>query len=301
MENINFGRNRAVSHDHLYNQDYVYNPNNLGPVRILEEAFNTYIQNTAIQSNTIGIVIEYVGNRGEEFEYLYILKRNYPSQGERRFDIQAESEFITRSELDEAENDGVVFNNDRLPQLLNNIGNLYFVYKILLVEIYHNDPESRAFSSPFTIPIRLLYKARLPDEFRRRASTIRGIMEGLLAPNTPPIPTYTTPTVSGGLVEQEFNGSDAVVTSRSFSGICQVCYDSDVREGFCRINCGSGHIFHCGCINDWARSRRTPTCPLCRDPISRMVPIDVPPELRDTSFGKQKIKNSEIKYLMSFI
>ena len=122
------------------------------------------------------------------------------------------------------------------------------------------------------------------------------------------------------------------VTSRSYSGECGVCLEPIIGKG-CRVNCGSGHIFHCDCINEWMNTRkvslnttdsdniidyvRNPrtgemepmyasqeilsskyndTCPLCRAKITEMYKIDIPKEV---SFGKKR--NNELKYLRSFL
>ena len=80
----------------------------------------------------------------------------------------------------------------------------------------------------------------------------------------------------------------------SYPDKCMICHDQVVGQG-CRVNCDAGHIYHCGCINDW---RNTPAgneyvdtdwqngCPLCRQKISQMYHVNIP-EGFTTEFGKR--------------
>jgi len=85
------------------------------------------------------------------------------------------------------------------------------------------------------------------------------------------------------------------IGSASYPDVCVICQDPIIGQG-CRVNCDAGHIFHCGCINDW---RNTPAgneyqdtdwqngCPLCRQKISQMYRVNIP-EGFTTGFGRRR-------------
>ena len=55
-----------------------YNPDNLNVIQIVTEAFNYYIENNPIESNTIGISITYVENENDtDIKSLFVIKRVY--------------------------------------------------------------------------------------------------------------------------------------------------------------------------------------------------------------------------------
>lgn len=70
------------------------------------------------------------------------------------------------------------------------------------------------------------------------------------------------------------------ITSASYPGECAICLVSVVGEG-CRLT-KCGHIFHCGCINEWNKN-----CPICRGPTNSMYKVDIP-EGFTTGFGKRR-------------
>ena len=94
------------------------------------------------------------------------------------------------------------------------------------------------------------------------------------------------------------------IGSASYPDKCMICHDQVVGQG-CRVNCDAGHIYHCGCINDW---KNTPAgneyvdtdwqngCPLCRQKISQMYHVKIPEGFTTTTeFGrliKRKSNNS---------
>ena len=83
--------------------------------------------------------------------------------------------------------------------------------------------------------------------------------------------------------------------------------DNQLPSGFCRVNCPRGHTFHCWCISQWRKERRSNgsfqnDCPICRQVITQMTLIDPPPQPPNVSnFGKKfniKEVNSDIKFLL---
>ena len=83
--------------------------------------------------------------------------------------------------------------------------------------------------------------------------------------------------------------------------------DNQLPPGFCRVNCPRGHTFHCWCISQWRKERRSNgsfqnDCPICRQVITQMTLIDPPPQPPNVSnFGKKfniKEVNSDIKFLL---
>jgi hypothetical protein len=109
--------------------------------------------------------------------------------------------------------------------------------------------------------------------------------------------------MDGGMTGQEL--LDLPVTG--WPGSCAICYGDDNTD-LCRVDCRAGHIFHCGCIDQWRNARdyngrRNRRCPLCRDIITYKISVpDNMAERLPSGFGKRKSKMSpEEKYLRSFI
>ena len=113
------------------------------------------------------------------------------------------------------------------------------------------------------------------------------------------------------------NPDDIPSTEASLSGPCVVCQLHDTGQGWCRVDCGGGHVGHCSCFNIWRNTHTTTIdfetndelenvgfhneCPICRGTITSMVHIPQPP---NTSFGKRKKEvlnlislEKDIKYL----
>jgi len=92
--------------------------------------------------------------------------------------------------------------------------------------------------------------------------------------------------------------SDQPVRKNTWTGDCGICIGT--KSGtFCSVNCNSGHIFHCNCINTWLQ--KATTCPMCREHITQTQKIEEEQLLElKNGFGKtNKLKalNKEIKYL----
>jgi len=96
----------------------------------------------------------------------------------------------------------------------------------------------------------------------------------------------------------------------SYPGECVICGEGNVAGGFCRVNCAARHIFHCKCINQW---RNTPqvnpffehgwqnNCPICRDPITKMIELKLPsnllPQRPSMEFGNRILKVKLIRLI----
>jgi hypothetical protein len=343
MDNLNFNHrppNRLQNRADNRRVNY-YNPNESTVVQILTEAFNTYIQNNAIESNTIGISITYVENATDtEIKTMYIIKRVYDTQTS-NIRVNNGNYLNNYQEID----NGQVFQNDQLTELIEQIQSFYLVFEISLCEIYNDDPVSRNRSvnggvrgrradglngyRPFTIPIKVLFINNIPDvsvglrnaliQFRETgaAAYARRLRE-----NPPRNPDdYEEPRILYGEPDQNPNQlinnpelANAEVTERSWPGECRICFDTDFLDGYCRVNCEAGHIFHCSCINLWRNTRMQNSfhqhgwhnqCPLCRQNISEIANVEIPPGMafgkhRKSKFvSKQLLKqfDSEIKYL----
>lgn len=321
--------------------DY-YNPDNLTVIQIITEAFTYYIENNPIESNTIGISITYVENENDtEVKSIFVIKKVY---GEHTTNIRVNNgEYLNNyQEID----NGQVFQNDQLTELIEQVQSFYLVFEISICEIYNDDPVSRNRSVnggvrgsrndgltgyyPFTVPIKVLFINNIPAnisvglrnaliQFRETnvAAYARWVRER--PPRNPN--DYVEPYILYGEPDQnpdQLINNPALatteVTGRSWPGECRICFDSDLLDGYCRVNCNAGHIFHCSCINQWRNTRLVNSfhqhgwhneCPLCRQIISEIANIEVPP---GTAFGKhrkgkfvskQLLKqfDSEIKYL----
>ena len=135
------------------------------PVNILREAFNEFIVNENIESNTLGIEIVYLENEGDTVaKNITIIKKKYNNVAQTRKVVNnnAINHFLDINDT------GVNFPNSELTNLTRQIQGFHRILQITLCEIYNDDPTSisrrnisaRNMSSyrPFTIPIRLLYR-----------------------------------------------------------------------------------------------------------------------------------------------
>jgi hypothetical protein len=338
LMNLNFNHrppNRLQNREDNRRVNY-YNPNESTVVQIITEAFNTYIENNAIESNTIGISITYVENENDTaIKTIYIIKRAYCTVSS---NIRVNNgEYLNNyQEID----NGQVFQNDQLTELIEQIQSFYLVFEISLCEIYNDDPVSRNRNvnggirgrradglngyRPFTIPIKVLFINNIPAnisvglrnaliQFRETGAAMfaRRVRE-----NPPRNPDdYEEPYILYGESDQNpdqlINNpalAEDEVTERSWPGECRICFDTDFLDGYCRVNCDAGHIFHCSCMNRWRNTRMQNSfyqhgwhneCPLCRQNISEIANVEIPPGM---AFGKHrkgnlKLINSEIKYL----
>ena len=141
-----------------------YNPDNLTVIQIVTEAFNYYIENNPIESNTIGISITYVENENDtDIKSLFVIKRVY---GENTTMARVNNgQYL--NDYQEIDN-GQVFQNDQLTELIEQVQSFYLVFEISICEIYNDDPVSRQRNArvngrrqsgyyPFTIPIKVLF------------------------------------------------------------------------------------------------------------------------------------------------
>jgi hypothetical protein len=312
---------------------------NLDPKIIIKEAFEKYIVNTPIESNSIGINIIYRRFRTSGVRNIFIAKRNF--EGETTQNIlqgSLEPDYIRR-----ATNSNVFENNEIDALLERSFGK---IIQVTLCEIYNDDPVSVRRRSPgkyypFLVTIALLYR-KIPrdmhEEARERVeqqqrqwagayvppqalSEEREIelqrmrLENMLNPGTHEIdepqttyqevdrPSEHTPRPLQMVEDPEILNKP--LTSYVWPGMCQICLDSDTA-GLCRVNCDAGHIFHCDCIRQY---RDTYTaygwnnkCPVCRTFISSMV--SVTPNVAQnlpTSFGKRHSKHLTLKQIDKLI
>jgi len=143
-----------------------YNPDNLGPIQILRDAFEKYIIQTPIQSNTIGIQIIYLENENSVTpKMVFLVKRTYNGVTEEyRVNRNATSR-LSYARL----NNRNVFQNDQLTQVIEQLQGFHRILQITLCEIYNDDNVSRRRAErargrwntgyyPYTIPIQILYR-----------------------------------------------------------------------------------------------------------------------------------------------
>ena len=240
-----------------------YNPNNLGPRRIIQDAFIKYIQNTVIDNNAIAIQIVYVETPyNEDIKSLFIMKKKfiYDDQNERTELIRGNGVYVRDSTDSPREH----FNNE-IESVLNELSNFY-IKEVNLCEIYHEQEDS-----PWTIPIKVLYKIGNPLE------TLGGLVTNL--------PVTESPFFRG------YESGDA----------CGICQDDLANGQEICVNRNCQHGFHCNCINDWFNGPTHPPrlCPACRQTwVNEKLPDAQQQIIQNMGFGKKK-KSSEIKYLQS--
>jgi len=100
-------------------------------------------------------------------------------------------------------------------------------------------------------------------------------------------------------------------TEASLTGPCVVCQLHDTGQGWCRVDCGGGHVGHCSCFTRWRNTHTTTIdfetndelenvafhneCPICRGIITNMVHIPQPPNV--VAFGKRKKENKTLNLI----
>jgi hypothetical protein len=319
----------------------------MDPYRLLKVAFDKYIINTPIESNTIGLQVDYIENENsQEFKSMYIVKRKYDSE-ESRQQTSNSQKFVKSYLVPQYEkylkkiNANSTFNNNEINNVIQTLRTFYFVYQITLVEIYNDDPKSKEINSQdsnryyaYTIPIKLLYRRLLPENFkqmnRREYDAFFQRMNPNLAEQAPkehnpyPLEFIENPEIANAPIDR----------SSLPDGLCQICLSGDTENGWCRVNCNhgkpgpvrTGHIFHCNCIDEWINTKKNitvfdpsdpypleglwnNTCPWCRTKITQKVRMDdevVENYLENTPqanlFGKRKKKrNITLKSVMKDI
>ena len=255
------------------------NPNGLGAIQILRDAFQKYIVDTAIESNTIAIQIVYREIAGSPLKSMFITRRQYNNDNSL---IKQEIPRINHLKPQDFTNSHV-FSNDQLDTLITRIQTFKLIKSIILVEIYNDTPFNRTHYNehyyPFTIPIKVLFNDNVVE----------------------PSPFFN-----------QYKPGD-------ICGICQdTLKNSEEHPDIC-INEDCQHGFHCDCIQAWFDNRRqhgdfSDSCPACRrrfisTPLTpgeqNALPDEEAPDAFGHSFGKgvkrvkSKLKavNKDIIYL----
>jgi len=178
LPDLNFNERIGMMDQFIYTLDHAFedfhdNTNHLrvntqeDPIQIISEAFQKYIVNSAIQSNTVGINIIYLQNRGDtEFKNIFIAKRNYQSETTQTILENTEhSEYVGNNQIQ----NGDIFENNQIRTLLERLDTFSRIVQITVCEVYNDDPVSiqrrngtprggGAGYYPFVIPIALLYR-----------------------------------------------------------------------------------------------------------------------------------------------
>ena len=280
---------------------------------VLRDAFEKYIVNTPIESNTIGLQIDYLEhNNSDNFKSMYIVRRKYNSEEETKFKGTLEQgmiETLPSFEYDDyvfSVDDLNTFQNEEFSQVMEELSHVYLVYQIVLIEVYNDRPDQRNkisrrgwTYSTFTIPIRLLYRTDLLTERIRilhQNQQIGGNPNQLwMVRNITGLPP---------------------ITSRSWPDQCIICLEED-KTGLCRVNCSEGHIFHCKCLQDWRNTKTNAGvvydfndrtfeggwndgCPLCRELITQVMKTEIPSDFV-SSFGKRKNTLKQIQKDINYL
>jgi hypothetical protein len=170
LPNINFNQGRRFSlPDALGEPEYTTEP-----IQVLRDAFEKYIVQSPVQSNTIGIQVIFT-ETGEyqDAQTLFITKRQYlwpPPVSEQLGIIRTVSDYIRTNDIA----NGASFSNDQIDQVVEYLQRDSFkILEIVLCEVYNDDEYSRDIYRrsverdnqeryyPFTIPIKVLYRG--PD------------------------------------------------------------------------------------------------------------------------------------------
>ena len=96
----------------------------------------------------------------------------------------------------------------------------------------------------------------------------------------------------------------------NWNGDCIICMDS-TPQSWCRVNCPSGHVFHCACIKEFTNTLKNTDvvgysyregnfndqCPLCGLKFTQLSELPDPQGLINR-FGKKRSRlHSDLKYL----
>ena len=335
MEPIDFSRRNRNTYDDITEREswgrneLTFNQNT-DPFEIIRQAFQEYIVNGVIESNTIGIQIHYIDPGDTEIKTIFLGKQVYNSDS-RTFRTNTTGDVhMNVSSI----NNGSSFENGQLTNLIQSIEN-FTIVQIAVCEVYNVDPTSTRRRTeigppdlsyyPFTIPIKLLFRNVPRFMLRRLRPIARNAPELTNVERRDHIERMFNDTANRDIpvADNETENPNQLkiinipsfrenITSTSWPGKCMICLDSlpNDENDFCRVNCKFKHVFHGECINMWRNTRLVNPyiqhdwhneCPICREEITAMVnKIKIPEGL---SFGRRKkvnkIKelNNDIKYL----
>jgi hypothetical protein len=283
----------------------VIDPNGLGPIQILRDAFQKYIIQTPLESNTIGIEIMYLENNWDIVpKTIFLAKRSYNHEIHTyRINNDEPNNNLPPNSFNQIN----VFRNDQLANVVQELEGFYKILQITICEVYTNYVTTNMYL-PTVIPIRILYR-NIPDDVIRLTQPGDDIYEGeenTDEENTDEVQIVPAPVPIPDISATFCNG-----------GRCAICLKKLVKNNCCRIMCEGGdeqnpgnkpgHIFHCDCIQEVTTGK----CPLCRRKFNSMYRVnvnDIEEALKNSGFGKKKSSkrnngnslkslNNMIKYL----
>jgi hypothetical protein len=135
-------------------------PNGLDPFQILRDAFQRYIVQTPIESNTISIRITFLANENDtEAQSMNIIRR--VQSPDDRIQARVTSDSISSEDIENPEN---VFQNNQLDEVITQLQGFHSIMMITLCEIYNDSLRERERYGTYYVPIRVLYR-NVPEEW----------------------------------------------------------------------------------------------------------------------------------------
>jgi len=291
LPNIDFTR-RSIPIDRSYYISRRYDPNNLPPLTILQDAFNKYIASNNNNISEVSLMVEYKETTNGRVKTMFITKDRYS-------DINAEfhgenpdhsEDPISQLWDGRRSEDSRYYSVNSYSDFANDISN-FNILSITLCEVYNNQ---------WVTPIKVLYVNRPNNyEFYHRFmghvdendNYIIGPGHQLGTTQFPNIPSNSV------VVPSSYERSRNALQRAYSATDCPICLSSlEDGEDVC-ITVPCHHLFHCGCISQVRNNR----CPVCRQNINSIE--QVPPEdvealvaeaYREeaglTLFGKKRVK-----------
>lgn len=301
LPDFNFNVRNELNHDHFRVQRY--QPNNLPPIRILEDAFNKYILNNNPQLYSVCLAVEYKETPGGQIKTMFVSK-NVHNPANNHVEINDHGILaLMRNPITQFRNRNSPasrnYNVQNYAGFSQDISN-FIILSITLCEIYSDNVSN---SRGFIIPISLLYADR-PNNYPY-STAMEGLPSGPggVGPPIggggafmPPMPNYNPGPMGGGPAAGAGAHISPNAARRAYRDKdCPICINSmEDMAGIC-MNAPCGHIFHCACMAQVTNNR----CPICRSvntSVDRISPEDVDVILAEyyreeagvTFFGKKK-------------
>jgi len=164
LPDINFNQRDRVTFPEALSQP----EHTTEPIQVLRDAFEKYIIQSPVQSNTIGLQVIFTkSGQYQDAETLFLMKRQYqwPTPVSEQLQIGTIKKYIETRDIANGES----FDNNQINTMVEYLqrGSTK-ILEIVLCEVYNDDEMSRDTSQrsngytyyPFTIPIKVLYRGR---------------------------------------------------------------------------------------------------------------------------------------------
>jgi len=262
-----FNFNSRIPLDRSYFISQRYDPNNLPPLTILQDAFNKYIASNNNNISEVCLMVEYKQTTNGRIKTMFITK-------DRHSDINAE--FYGENPDDSTDplfqlvsgrrsGDSRYYSVNSYSDFASDISN-FNILSITLCEVY---------DERWVTPIKVLYLNR-PNNYESYHRFMGHVDENdnyIIGPGHQLGITQFLNTQSNSVViPSSYERSRNAARNAYHASECPICLSSlEDGEDVC-ITIPCHHLFHCGCISQVRNNR----CPVCRQNINSIE--QVPPE-----------------------